>query len=51
MLEAIQTLDIKKWLKNQIFPPKLSTKTRTYLVNILLSSIDDGIDLPVFKVN
>ena len=44
MLEAIQTLDIKTWLKNQIFLPKLSTKTQTHLVNILLSSFDDGID-------
>ena len=44
MSEAIQIPDIKTWLKNQIFPPKLSTKTQTDLVNILLSSFDDGID-------
>ena len=33
ILEEIQRLDIKKRLRNQIFPPELLKKTQTYLVS------------------
>ena len=33
ILEEIQRLDIKKRLRNQIFPPELLKKTQTYSVN------------------
>ena len=34
ILEEMQRLDVKKWLKNEIFPPELSKKTKAYLVTV-----------------
>ena len=33
ILEEIQRLDVKKWLRNQIFLPELLKKTQTYSVS------------------
>ena len=43
ILEKIQRLDIKKRLKNQVFPLELSKKTQTF-IECLLSSFNDAIE-------
>ena len=43
ILEKIQRLDIKKRLRNQIFPLELSKKTQTF-IECLLSRFNDAIE-------
>ena len=47
ILEEIQRLDIKKRLRNRIFPLELLKKTQTYSVSTL-SSLNDAIDKSYF---